>query len=154
MKVCPSRPQGNPVSLPLEILHGAESTFCQSRCNNVQVGAVQPILFLHAKTFPSCAGNSLIEFKKNQSAPGRPFTWLQGESAEMGRCLPTITDKNYSPLLRPSLSGYRPGLHVCSAKGRPSPGPVQRLPMVGFCLPNKKESGMSQHAPSQFLLSG
>lgn len=59
-----------------------------------------------------------------------------------------------STLLRPSLNGYLTPLHVSSEKGRPWPGPVQRLPMVGFCLPNKKESGMSPHAPSQFLLSG
>jgi hypothetical protein len=39
-------------------------------------------------------------------------------------------------------------------KGRPSPGPVERLPLVGFCLPNEKEYGMSQNAPAKFLLSG
>lgn len=97
MKVCPSQLQGNPVSLPLEILHGAESTFCQPPCNNVQVGVVQPILFLHAKTFPSCAGNSLIEFKRNQGAVSRPLTQLQGEVSEMGQYLATITDKKLAP---------------------------------------------------------
>ncbi len=59
-----------------------------------------------------------------------------------------------SPLLRPSVNGYLTDLHVSNEKGRPSPGPVQRLPMVGSCLPNKKESGMSEHIPPHFLLSG
>jgi hypothetical protein len=59
-----------------------------------------------------------------------------------------------SPLLRPSIHGYLTDLHNTGEKGRPSPGPVERLPLVGFCLPNEKEYGMSQHAPAKFLLSG
>ena len=137
-----------------EILNGAESTYGQQRCNNARASADGISQFLHAETFPSCSGNSLIEFKRNQSAAIRSFTRLQGGISEMGQYPATITDKDHSPLLRPSISSYSPNLHVFSANGRPSPGPGQRLPMVGFCLPNEKEYGMSQYTPSMFLLSG
>lgn len=43
--------------------------------------------------------------------------------------------------------------YFATLSNRPSPGPVQRLPMVGFCLPNEKESGMSQQEPPMFLPS-
>ncbi len=55
-----------------------------------------------------------------------------------------------TPLLRSPLNGT---LRMCTFQVKKE-GPRQGLPMVGFCLPNEKESGMSQHAPSQFLLSG
>lgn len=137
-----------------EVLNGAESTCVQQSCNNAQVSADRAVKFPHAESFSSCTSNSLIEFKRNQSAASRPFSRLQGEISEIGQYLATITDKGYSPLLRPSLNEYLPDLHVCSAKGRPSPGPVQPLPMFGFSMPNEKEPDMSQQPPSQFLLSG
>lgn len=154
MKFSPSQLQGVRVVCAREFLNRADTTIIRPSCNNAQTTADRPLEFLPAKSFPSCAGNSLIDFKRNQSSVSRPFTRLQGGISEVGQYPSTITDKNYSPLLRPSLNGYRPGRYVCSAKGRPSPGPVQRLPMVGFCLLDEKEHGMSQHAPSQFLLSG
>ena len=153
MKVSPSPPQGVPVVYAREFLNPADTTVIRPSRNNAQTSAGRAVEFLHAKSFPSCAGNSLIEFKRNPDAVSRPFTRLKGEISEVGQYLSTITDKNYSTLLRPSVNGYLPDLHVCNAKGRPSPGPVQRLPMVGFCLPNEKESGMSQQEPPMFLPS-
>ncbi|QXZ16073.1 hypothetical protein KVQ82_09240 [Pseudomonas sp. AO-1] len=44
-----------------------------------------------------------------------------------------------SALSRPSVCGYLMNGHFSDEKGRPSPGPVQALPMVCFCLPNEKD---------------
>lgn len=136
-----------------EILRGAESTYVQQSCNNVQVSADRALQFPHAESFASRPSNSLNKIKRNHGAESGPFIQSQWNAQKWGSTCPLLQIRN-SPLLRPSLSGYRPNLHVCSAKGRPSQGPGQRLPMVGFCLPNEKEQGMSQHTPSQFLLSG
>lgn len=99
-----------------QVLNGAESTCVQQSCNNAQVSADRAVKFPHAESFASCTSNSLIEFKRKQSAASRPFSQLQGEISEMGQYPATITDKGYSPLLRPSLNGHLLELHICSAK--------------------------------------
>lgn len=136
-----------------ELLNRADTTADQVGRNNAQVSRDRTVQFLHAESFAGIHGNSLNKIKGNHGAESGPFIQSQEKAQKWGSTHPLLQIRN-SPLLRPSISGYGPNLHVCSANGRPSPGPGQRLPMVGFCLPNEKEPGMSQHEPSQFLLSG
>lgn len=138
MKVYRSLFQDKSVLSAHEILSGAESTFGQSPCNNAQVTADRVAEFPHAESFAGRLGNSLNEFKRNQSAHGRPLTRLQGENAEMGQCLPTITDKNYSPLLGPSLNGYRPGSTFEVQREGPLQGLVSDFQWLAFARPMKR----------------
>ena len=136
-----------------DVLNRADTTAAQAHCNNAQDSGGRAVQFPHAESSAGCQSNSLNKIKRNHWAESGPFTQSQGKAQKWGSTYPLLQIRN-SPLLRPSISGYGPNLHVCSVKGRPSPGPGQRLPMVGFCLPNEKEPGMSQHEQSQFLLSG
>lgn len=142
-----------PAQCARELLNRADSTAAQACGNNAQVSGDRVVQFSHAKLFAGRHSNSLNKIKRNHGAESGPLIQSQGKAQKWGSACPLLKIRN-SPLLRPSISGYRSNLHVCSAKGRPSPGPGQRLPMVGFCLPNEKEYGMSQHTPYKFLLSG
>lgn len=142
-----------PAPCARELLNRADTTVAQARGNNAQVSGDRVVQFSHAESFVSSPSNSLNEIKRNHGGESGTFIQSQGKAQKWGSTCPLLQIRN-SPLLRPSISGYLPELRVCSRKGRPSPGPGQRLPMVGFCLPNEKEPGMSQHAPSKFLLSG
>lgn len=153
MKVRRFHFQCKPVLYAGEFLNRADTTAAQARCNNAQVSGDRTDQFLHAESFASCHSNSLNKIERNLGAESGPFIQSQGKAQKWSSTCPLLQIRN-SPLLRPSISGYLPELHVCSIKGRPSLGPGQRLPMVGFCLPNEKEPGVSHHGPSQFLLSG
>ena len=150
MTACPFQ---LPALCACEFLNRADTTAAQARCNNAQVSGDRTVQFPHAESFASRPSISLNTIKRNQRAESGLFIQSQGKAQKWGSTCPLLQIRN-SPLLRPSINGYRPYLHVFSAKGRPSPGAGQRLPMVGFCLPNEKEHGMSHHEPSQFLLSG
>lgn len=153
MKAHPSPLPDKSMLRAYEILHGAESTFGRSPCNNAQVSSVQ-IGSSSFRMLNLLARNSLIEFKSLPDVVSGLFNCSPGKNSEMGHSVPTITGKDYLTLLRPSVREYRHVMHGRRKNGRPSVGPGQRLPMVGFCLPNDKEHGMSHNATFKFLLSG
>lgn len=111
MKVCPFLFQGKPVLHAHEILHGAESTFVRSPCNNEQVGAHRAVEFPHAESFSSWESDSLIEIKSFSDVVSRLFNSSPGKNSEMDHSVPTITGKDCLILLRLSIRKYRQVLH-------------------------------------------
>lgn len=169
MKSCPFRFQGKPVLRAREFLNRADTTVIQSLGNNGSIpfsaacSMTVPPLTKHQpaikslrmrKHFQYGVSESLNSIKSFSDAANGLFNGSKGKRLRNGGSPRTITGKDYLTLLKLSLREYRHVVHRSRKNGRPSAGPGQRLPMVGFCLPNEKEHGMSQHAPSQFLLSG
>jgi hypothetical protein len=96
--------------------------------------------FSHAESLTRI---SLIEIKSFSDVVSGLFNCSPGKNSVMDHSVPTITGKDYLTLLRPSLREYRPVAHSNSKKGRASAGPVQRLPMEGFCMPNEKDHSLA-----------
>lgn len=145
---------GLPVCASHESLNRADTNAIGLCSNNVQARADRAVEFPHAESFASCGSDSSNPIKRKRDAASGPLTQSQGKNPKMERCQTTITGEDYLTLLRPWLREYCHSLRGGRKNGRPSAGPVQRLPMVGFCLPNEKDPGMSQLTPPKFFLSG
>ncbi|PWK31789.1 hypothetical protein [Pseudomonas sp. OV226] len=78
---------------------------------NPQVRADRTVVIPHAESFASCGSDSLIEIKSFPDGVSGLFNSAQDKSSEMGHSVPTITEKDYLTLLRPSLRKYRQVLH-------------------------------------------